>query len=135
VAQTARGTAPNRGFDSPRAWCGFVDISKDGYDSQTDGTDLQALDLLRFDDDFKAQATPLVVDEAESVAGVPRDLDLTEKAPRECVKRARVDRTWPDVVTTADRSAHRPGHSTLSNSVVLLESANIPSRLLGRAVR
>ena len=47
----------------------------------------------RFDDDFKAQAVRLVLDEGKSVGGVARDLDLTETALREWVKRAQADRT------------------------------------------
>ena len=47
----------------------------------------------RFDDDFKAQAVRLVLDEGSSVGAVARDLDLTETALREWVKRARADRT------------------------------------------
>ena len=34
----------------------------------------------RFDDDFKAQAVRLVLDEGKSVGSVARDLDLTETA-------------------------------------------------------
>jgi transposase len=37
----------------------------------------------RFDDDFKAQAVRLVLDEGKSVGSVARDLDLTETALRE----------------------------------------------------
>ena len=44
-------------------------------------------------DDFKAQAVRLVLDEGKSVGRVARDLDLTETALREWVKRARADRT------------------------------------------
>ena len=47
----------------------------------------------RFDDDFKAQAVRLVLDEGKSVGSVARDLDLTETALREWVHRARADRT------------------------------------------
>ena len=47
----------------------------------------------RFDDDYKAQAVRLVLDEGKSVGGVARDLDLTETALREWVNRARADRT------------------------------------------
>ena len=47
----------------------------------------------RCDDDFKAQAVRLVLDEGKSVGGVARDLDLTETALREWVNRARADRT------------------------------------------
>jgi transposase len=47
----------------------------------------------RFDDDFKAQAVRLVLDEGKSVGAVARDLDLTETALREWVHRARANRT------------------------------------------
>ena len=47
----------------------------------------------RFDDDFKAQAVRLVLDEGKSVGSVARDLDLTETVLRDWVKRARADRT------------------------------------------
>src|SRR5438105_5048797 len=47
----------------------------------------------RFDDDFKAQAVRLVLDEGKSVGAVARDLDLTETALRAWVHRARANRT------------------------------------------
>jgi transposase len=47
----------------------------------------------QFDDDFKAQAVRLVLDEGKTVGAVARDLDLTETALREWVKRARANRT------------------------------------------
>src|SRR5438552_897170 len=47
----------------------------------------------RFDDDFKAQAVRLVLDEGKTVGAVARDLDLTETALRGWVKRSRADRT------------------------------------------
>jgi len=47
----------------------------------------------QFDDDFKAQAVRLVMDEGKTVGAVARDLDLTETALREWVNRARADRT------------------------------------------
>ena len=47
----------------------------------------------QFDDDFKAQAVRLVLDEDKTVGAVARDLDLTETALREWVKRARANRT------------------------------------------
>ena len=43
--------------------------------------------------DVKAQAVRLVLDEGKSVGAVARDLDLTETALWEWVKRARADRT------------------------------------------
>jgi transposase len=58
----------------------------------------------QFDDDFKAQAVRLVLDEGHSVGAVARDLDLTETALREWVKRARADRTKGRTgLTTAER--------------------------------
>ena len=51
----------------------------------------------RFDDDFKAQAVRLVLDEGKSVGSVARDLDLTETALREWVQsRARRSHAWQD---------------------------------------
>ena len=58
----------------------------------------------RFDDDFKAQAVRLVLDEGKSVGSVARDLDLTETALREWVNRARADRTHGKTgLTTIER--------------------------------
>ena len=58
----------------------------------------------QFDDDFKAQAVRLVLDEGKSVGSVARDLDLTETALRDWVKRARADRTHGKTgLTTAER--------------------------------
>jgi transposase len=58
----------------------------------------------RFDDDFKAQAVRLVLDEGKSVGNVARDLDLTETALREWVHRARADRSKGKTgLTTAER--------------------------------
>jgi transposase len=58
----------------------------------------------RFDEDFKAQAVRLVLDEGKSVGSVARDLDLTETALREWVNRARADRTSGKTgLTTAER--------------------------------
>jgi transposase len=58
----------------------------------------------QFDDDFKAQAVRLVLDEGKSVGSVARDLDLTETALRDWVKRARPDRTDGKTgLTTAER--------------------------------
>jgi transposase len=47
----------------------------------------------QFTDEFKASAVRLVLDEGKSVGAVARDLDLTETALREWVKRAQADRT------------------------------------------
>jgi transposase len=58
----------------------------------------------RFDDDFKAQAVRLVLDDGKMVGAVARDLDLTETALREWVKRAQADRTNGRTgLTTAER--------------------------------
>ena len=58
----------------------------------------------RFDDDFKAQAVRLVLDEGKTAGSVARDLDLTETALREWVKRAQADRTNGRTgLTTAER--------------------------------
>src|SRR2546430_6304931 len=58
----------------------------------------------QFDDDFKAQAVRLVLDEGKSVGAVARDLDLTETALREWVKRTRADRTHGRTgLTTVER--------------------------------
>jgi transposase len=58
----------------------------------------------QFDDDFKAQAVRLVLEEGQSVGRVARDLDLTETALREWVTRARADRTNGKTgLTTAER--------------------------------
>jgi transposase len=58
----------------------------------------------RFDEEIKAQAVRLVLDEGKSVGSVARDLDLTETALREWVKRARADRTHGTTgLTTAER--------------------------------
>ena len=58
----------------------------------------------RFDDDFKAQAVRLVLDEGKSVGAVARDLDLTETALRTWVHRARANRTKGRTrLTTAER--------------------------------
>src|SRR5262245_34447197 len=58
----------------------------------------------QFDDEFKAQAVRLVVDDGKSVGAVARDLDLTESALRHWVERARADRTSGRTgLTTAER--------------------------------
>jgi transposase len=58
----------------------------------------------QFDDDFKAQAVRLVLDEGKTVGRVARDLDLTETALRTWVKHAAADRTHGRTgLTTAER--------------------------------
>jgi len=68
----------------------------------------------RFDDDFKAQAVRLVLDEGKTVGAVARDLDLTETALRGWVKRAQADRTHGRTgLTTAEREELARRHSTI----------------------
>jgi transposase len=55
----------------------------------------------QFDDDFKAQAVRLVLDEGQSAGGVARDLDLTETALRRWVHRALAERTKGRTGSTA----------------------------------
>src|SRR5689334_16987553 len=58
----------------------------------------------QFTDEFKAGVVRLVLDEGKSVGAVARDMDLTETAVREWVKRARADRTHGRTgLTTAER--------------------------------
>jgi transposase len=58
----------------------------------------------QFTHEFKASAVCLVLDEGKSVGAVACDLDLTETALREWVKRAQADRTHGRTgLTTAER--------------------------------
>jgi transposase len=58
----------------------------------------------QFTDEFKGSAVRLVLDEGKTVGAVARDLDLTETALRDWVKRARADRTkGRSGLTTAER--------------------------------
>ena len=58
----------------------------------------------QFDEEFKAQAVRLVLQDGKSVGAVARDLDLTESALRQWVERARADRTGGRTgLTTAER--------------------------------
>ena len=47
----------------------------------------------QFDEEFKAQAVRLVLQDGKSIGAVARDLDLTVSALRQWVERARVNRT------------------------------------------
>jgi transposase len=76
----------------------------------------------RFDDDFKAPAVRLVLDEGKSVGSVARDLDLTETALREWVNRARADRTKGKTGLT---SAEREELALRKEVRVLLEEREI----------
>ena len=58
----------------------------------------------RFDEDFKAQAVRLVLDDGKSITATARDLDLTESALRLWVDHARADRTQGRTgLTTTER--------------------------------
>jgi len=58
----------------------------------------------QFDEDFKAQAVRLVLDERKTAGAVGRDLDLTETTLRNWVKQAQADRTHGRTgLTTAER--------------------------------
>lgn len=58
----------------------------------------------QFDEEFKAQAVRLVMDDGKTIGAVARDLDLTESALRHWVERARADRTGGRTgLTTAER--------------------------------
>ena len=62
----------------------------------------------QFDDEFKASAVRLVLDEGKSVGRVARDLDLTESALRNWVDHARADRTTGRTgLTTEEREELR----------------------------
>jgi transposase-like protein len=58
----------------------------------------------QFTDAFKAGVVRLVIDEGKTVGAVARDMDLTETAVREWVKRGRADRSHGRTgLTTAER--------------------------------
>ncbi len=58
----------------------------------------------QFTDAFKAGVVRLVLDDGKTVSAVARDMDLTETAVREWVKRAGADRTRGRAgLTTAER--------------------------------
>ena len=58
----------------------------------------------QFTDEFKEGVVRLVLDDGKTVGAVARDMDLTETAVREWVKRARADRTHGRTgLTTAER--------------------------------
>jgi transposase len=93
----------------------------------------------RFDDDFKAQAVRLVLDEGKSVGAVARDLDLTETALRDCVKRARADRTKGRTgLTTVEReelARLRKENRELRTEREILKKPRPSSRNTSREVR
>jgi transposase len=58
----------------------------------------------QFDEEFRAQAVRLVLDDGKTVGAVARDLDLTPSALGAWVDRARADRTKGRTgLTTAER--------------------------------
>lgn len=58
----------------------------------------------QFTDEFKEGVVRLVLDDGKTVGAVARDMDLTETAVREWVKRARADLTHGRTgLTTAER--------------------------------
>ena len=57
----------------------------------------------RFTDEFKAEVVALVRTSGKSIGEISRDLDLTETAVREWVKRAEVDGGVRDGLTTSAR--------------------------------
>ena len=59
----------------------------------------------KFDDEFKAGAVRLVLDEGKTVAEVARDLDLTPSALAGWVKQARADRDGGKSGLTSDERA------------------------------
>ena len=76
------------------AWSVFVDIFRKGNTMSRPMADTPKRRARRqFTDEFKAGAVRLVLDEGKTVGAVAHDLDLTETAVREWVKRARAERT------------------------------------------
>ena len=58
----------------------------------------------QFDEEFRAQAVRLVLDEGKTIAAAARDLDLTPSSLRYWVTHARADRTRGRTgLTTAER--------------------------------
>jgi transposase len=57
-----------------------------------------------FTKEFKAEVVALVRQPGNTAASVARDLDLTETAVREWVKRAEIDDGHGDGLTTAERA-------------------------------
>jgi transposase len=58
----------------------------------------------QFTDEIKAGVVRLVLDEGKTIGAVSREMDVTETAVRERVKRARADRTRGRTrLTTAER--------------------------------
>lgn len=94
-------------------------LGKAGYD--VSGTrEQRPAPRGRFDDDLKAQAIHLMLDESKSVGAVARDLDLTESALRHWAECARADRTGGRTgLTGAERYETR--HAPENNRELLME--------------
>ena len=75
----------------------------------------------RFTDGFKAGAVRLHLEEGKTVGATARDLDLTETALREWVRRAAADRTSRTSLTTIEREE-------LTRLRKELRAPSIPSR-------
>ena len=60
----------------------------------------------QFDDDFKAQAVRLVLDEGKSIPSVARDLDLTESSLR-CSHKKGITIPFPSLAVLSDYSDRR----------------------------
>ena len=58
-----------------------------------------------FSEDFKAGAIKLVLDEGKTVMQVARELDMTASALRQCVERARADRSKGTTGLTSEERA------------------------------
>ena len=83
---------------------GLVDIFRKGNTMSRPMAGTPKRARRQFTDEFKASAVRLVLDEGKTVGAAARDLDLTETALREWVKRARADRTHGRTgLTTAER--------------------------------
>jgi transposase len=72
-------------------------------DNPTKEVQMARRERRKFTDEFKAEVVALVRTSGKSIGEIRRDLDLTETAVREWVKRAEVDRGTRDGLTTAAR--------------------------------
>jgi transposase-like protein len=66
----------------------------------------------QFTDEFKAGVVRLVLDEGKTVGAVARDMDLTDTAVREWVKRAQADRTHGRLPASCVQRADFRQHAT-----------------------
>jgi transposase len=93
----------------------------------------------QFTEEFKASAVRLVLDEGKTVGAAARDLDLTETALREWVRRAQADRTKGRTgLTTAERdelARLRKENRELRTGRDILKKARPSSRSTRRKAR